>query len=236
MKIYLFYLVFTFLLFSNINAKNQCYFLGGRNSSSFRTTISGKIEGYTWGIGGEWRLYKNFSICLEAFYDSRGGILFDKIVGGREFKFVTQRDIHCSIRFIEFPLLVKYSVPLKYNANFNIFVGPSLSIGYKDKSKIKNIGSLYEVKDPDEWDSLYYDYAYNIDPSGPLPYIANSSGFSINAGLGLKWSFLSLECRYIRDFFDVKTIKSIELHEKLHSIYVLLGIIFDFPFKNILSY
>lgn len=207
-------------------AENNHYFITGRNYSSFRTTASKYVTGYTIGVGTEWIFLNKLSVGLELLYTSRGGILRNKIVGGRDVRYVYLEDIHCSFRSIEVPLLLKYTIPIENNIRIKPICGLSMSIGWKDKSKRIIKEFLFEVTDPDDWDNIQYDYDYNIDPSGPLPYIALSSGFAFNTGLSMEWSCFKLECRYIYDLFDINTIRSVYLYEKIHSIRVLFGIIF----------
>jgi hypothetical protein len=226
MKILFISFSFAILLNSSLVAKNSYYIIGGPNYSSFRTTASEYVTGHTFGIGTEWHSFYKFSIALEALYTLRGGILRDKIVGGRDVRYVYLQDIHCSFRSIEIPLLLKYAIPIRKNVRLKIICGPAISIGYKDKSEKIRKDFLFEVIDPDDWDNIQYDYDFNMDPGGPLPYIALSSGIALNTGLALKWSRLKLECRYAYDLFDIDTIRAVYLHEKIHSMQVLFGIIF----------
>ncbi|MBN1999183.1 hypothetical protein JW935_16615, partial [candidate division KSB1 bacterium] len=80
---------------------------------------------------------------------------------------------------------------------------------------------------PDEWDNIKYDYDYNMDPGGPIPSIARSSGFVLCTGIGIQWSLLKLEFIYARDFFDIDTINTVYLHERIHTYRLLVGIVLN---------
>lgn len=213
-----------FLLFSlNLYSQSNWQLKGGVAYSKFRSVESQNKSGFTLGIGHEWSLMKNFSISWEFLYDQKGAILKDKIIGGGYVRFVYKRDIFTAIAFIESPILLKYNISINKQTKFQLLTGLSLAIGIRDNTKVKNQRFLFEVKDPKEWENLYYDYDFNIDPDGPLPHIARSSGFIFTSGIAMQWKFLSMEIRYGYDLYDVETVVSYDLYENLHSLYLLFG-------------
>jgi hypothetical protein len=218
-------LLFFVILFSTQTtfAQNHWLVKSGMNFSTFRTVDSEKRTGFEIGIGREWKIYKNTYIGCELMYGTKGCILKDIIIGGGYVKYVFNRDLYCSARFIELPVLLKYNIPINKAFSCYFLLGPSLSIAVRDNSKILKQTFLFEVRDQNEWDNLDYDYNFNIDKAGPLPYITDSSGYELNTGIGIIWSSLFLEVIYSYDFYDIETIISYDIYERFHSLHILVG-------------
>jgi len=226
MKKILLALLISLLSALNLFSQGNWEIKGGATYSNFRTVESQNNNGFTLGFGHEWSLIKIFSIGWEFFYNQKGAILRDKIIGNEYVKFVYKRDILTAIAFLESPILLKYNILLNKQTKLQLLTGLSLAIGIKDNTKVKNQRFLFEVKDPKEWEKLYYDYDFNIDPDGPLPHIARSSGFVFTTGIAIQWRFLAMEMRYGYDLYDVETVVSYDLYEKLHS----LSLLFSYKF------
>jgi len=199
---------------------------GGVNFSSFRTTESDQRTGFTLGIGHEWILFRNAAVGLGLLLSERGGVLRNKIVGGPPVRYVYLSDIHCAAMFLEIPLHIKYGVPVRKFGRMQWYAGPYVSMGVEDNTIRKRLRFLYEVRNQDDWQRLHYDYGYNEDPDGPFPPIWDSSGFGLDVGLELRWQSLTLDVRYYLDLYDIETVQTIYLYEKLHSFRVMLGIVF----------
>ncbi len=212
--------IYGILLAMNLNAQGKWSFKAGFNYSSFRNVTNGETKsGFTIGIGHEWQILQNAVITGEIIYVTKSSTLNNKTIGLTP-EYTTDlysHDIHCSIGFIEFPILIKYYMSVNKKIKLALYAGPSLSIGIRDNSEIKNRRFLCTVNS-----YYYFDNYWNTD-SGRYPAIS-SSGFGMHFGTDVQWFHFMLECRYIYSFHEIDTAADVFILKKLSTLYVLLGI------------
>jgi len=209
-------LVLSILSTNDLNAQSRFIIKGGANYSTFRGEDTCLELGSTIGIGKEWGILQNVVIAGEVLYIIKKATLKDKTVTLYG-DFGHAYDIHCNVQYIDVSLLTKCYLGLYKTFKLQLCAGPSLSIGIQDKSTKKR---LYSV---DQWDDRGRDFDY-IAAWDPEPFPAWSSGFTINIGIGIMWSLLTLECRYSRAFYEIREIALICIHEKMDTFNFLISI------------
>lgn len=224
-------ILFLTLFTSYLNAQSGCLLSGsiikaGINYSTLRDSDSDFKLGYTFGIGKEWHVIKNASITSEINYTIRGGILKDKPIIGNldDYQDIYSHDINVSVGYIDIPLLLKYSSPIKNDVYIQLYIGPSFSMPISDNSDTKERQFLffYDPHDPDKNNKIK-DIKY---------FWKQESEFSIfnfdyvyNVGVEFKWSRFSAELRYSYGNEELGFVDMItEVKKKSHAINLLFGV------------
>lgn len=215
-------LILSLLTFQNIEAQSKsCIKLGG-NVSQFSKLSQEPRLGTTLGFGYEWISKNNHAITGEIYIIQRATLLENKTIGsGEGFDYyVSYYNIHCSYAAFEPYVSFKKYFLITKSIKFNTFLGTSFSIGLLDFSSTQRIR-----RESLEGDERYnYDFDFIFSPrKGPL----GSSGFSANAGFGINWQNLSLNCRYSMAFYKTEVLNNINIGKKLNSVHLVLGFSFD---------
>jgi Outer membrane protein beta-barrel domain len=209
--------IFMALLVGKALAQGGYTVKGGGNYSIFRGQGSTLDWGFALGIGREWQISKRTGLTLELMYTVKKAVLRNKTVG-RSFarEFGDAFDIYCDIRYLEIPFMWKYYRPVRKTVLIELYVGPSLELAIKDRSKKEH---LYDIFAPQE--DFLYDYYY---PEDPYPLWYGSSGFNVNGGIAIGWSAFTVELRYSRAFHDVDVIAHTAMNEHLDFLQLLIGL------------
>lgn len=207
-----------------LSAQEGYYYKLGGNYSRFRNVDTQMKPGVTLGLGYEWKIKKNGGFAIEVSYINRKGLLKNKSIGsGTGFDLdISFRDIDCSIAFLEPQFQFQYYFPIKNNLKLKLSSGLSLSLSFLDMSEKKLLKRI--SLEPNERYNYKFDYIVAYDPG---PYIDNSSGFGLNFGFGIVWSFLSFEYRYFYTLNDIGMASNIVLKEKMDTMHLILGFSLD---------
>lgn len=217
-----------FLLFSlQLYAQSGFEIKTGWNLSNFLNVQTGTKIGVIFGINKEWEIQSNHSISAGFLYTTRGGTLKNKTFGNLPLDHwidqIYAYDIHCSIGFIDIPVVFHTYKTITTDTKIHLFAGPSLSIAIHDNSFISNKKIRYKRSDyqPEEWQNLSLNYFTNLVHDS----IYNSSGFTLNFGIGIKRSSYIMELNYSLSLFEVESVQWINISEKnIQSVNFILGI------------
>jgi hypothetical protein len=124
--------------------------------------------------------------------------------------------VYSNIRYLEIPFTWKYYWPVRKNLLLELYVGSSLELAIKDRSKMEH---LYTIHTPQL--DFKYDYVFAQDPD---PLWVGSSGFNVNGGISIGWSVFTMELRYSRAFHDVDVIAHTAINEHLDFLQLLIGL------------
>ena len=218
MKTRVFVSVVVFILASILNASSKWHIKTGMTVSEFRTVDSEVRNGLILGIGKEWRISNAISISGETMYVVRGSIIKDKEIGYSGTRDLYMDDIYFSMGFIEIQTLFRYSFPISKGLKMTFMTGPSLSLAIRDYSDLRNQRFIKSLDYPHDYDFDYYWYDSDFWSSAP------SSGFGFHVGFGFKYSRFSWECRYYWAKAEIDNAAEVSLHERMHSLYLLLSI------------
>ncbi len=212
--------VILLLLVSSVYAKNNFGIKFGKNFSSFRSMDSKAKAGNMYGAFKDLSIYKNFNIRFELICSYKKGEIYDLILGGTYTGRIFSNNIYYSLCIFEFPILLKNSHPLfSKKINFYYFTGPSFSTRFADGSKTERQEYLFNVNKMEDWANVEYDYDYILE-GGP----SFEHGWSLHSGFGLSVFHISLEFRYIYDFYEIQTVGKADIDdEEMHSYLILLG-------------
>ncbi len=174
-----------------------------------------------WGIFKDFHLSKRFSLAPELLISHKRGKLYNV----REAPWwlssngiINHINIQIHTVFLEIPVLLQFSLFTKDQFTLNLIAGPSLSIGFSDKSKKTIIRQDKYLTEPE---NLQYDYKY-ADYNRFSKY-----GKCWNFGIELVWRRFSLECRYSNINYDLDMIADLWFKEELmHSLALIGGIRF----------
>ncbi|MBN2104259.1 hypothetical protein JW835_09495 [bacterium] len=216
-------LLFSILFALSANAR---YNFGiGMNISSLQKDKTAWEPSYLISVGRIWHLWDRVCLSGDIRYLHIKSMLKDKTIGpypGGTMGYVSFNNISVSIRCLEFPLGIIYSIPfnkMKLNLLFN--TGTSFVIA--DNSKFHY---LYEIKiDPDSelLDSYgnykYYDYSVNEDGESLLSL---NSGFITSAGFGLEYGPAVIVLLYQIHQDKLNLVNHALINEKLNSVIILL--------------
>lgn len=191
----------------------------GISASRFWTVDSQVNFGPIISIGKEWFVSDRVSISAEAMYAVRGSVIKNKEIGYSESQYLYMNDIHFSMGFLHLQTSIRLNFPIMQRMKMIILAGPILSVGIWDYSDIRNGRFIRNLEYQHDYQ---FDYHWNRD-SG-FWYTCASSGFGLVAGVGLQYRRFCIECCYYRDLSKIDTAADVFLHEKLHSLYLLLGI------------
>lgn len=191
----------------------------GGNYSSFRGQESELDLGFALGIGREWKISKRTGLALELMYTAKKTAIKNKIVASAISGYGSVIDIYSDIRYIEIPFMWKYYRPVRKTLSIELYVGPSLELAIKERTKTKR---LYNFYDPQH--KLRYDYVF-YEGDDPWPWFSRS-GFNVNGGIAIGWSVFIAELRYSRALHDVDVISGIALNENLDFLQLLIGLKF----------
>jgi Outer membrane protein beta-barrel domain len=190
----------------------------GGSYSSYRGQGSTPDWGFASGIGREWKISKRMGLALEVIYTAKKAVFRNKTVAHESYWYFGDAfDIYSDIRYIEIPFAWKYYLPVRKNLLIELYVGPSLELAIRDKSKMKR---LYGIYTPQR--DFRYDHVFSQDDN-PWPWLGRS-GFNVNGGIAIGWSVFTVELRYSRALHDVDVISSIAMYEKLDFLQLLIGL------------
>lgn len=203
---------------------------GGAGLSSFSNEESNLEEGLALGLWKEWRLAQRIALAGEILFVRKRSVLENKSVlpeyplsvlppySDRVYYY----NIDCSFDLVEIPLLFRYAVPVGRSFDLQLISGPSLALGFKDRSRLE---FLYSVPVPDGGGAppsrVQHDYAHSANDRG---VILTASGFNINLGIGLQKSFASLECRYTMDLHETEKARRVQINKKFQTVSFLLSL------------
>ena len=219
--------VFTFLLVAHQKVYCERGIKIGKNYTVFKNKDIDIEPGYTFGLYFERPFIKKTTISWEILCTNKKGNVKNAIVTDNvhpnDRVWVSYNDISCSVIFLEIPIFLKYYIPIKNVVKFDMYIGPSLSLGIVDKSSSK----LLEEKKFD-WNERYrgpVDYILNDETLGPFYMTLFNSGLNVNIGAGFQWSSLHFEFRYSKSSHKIQYIKPVQFYEKIsHSYYFIMGI------------
>jgi hypothetical protein len=214
------------------SGQNSFGIKGGASLSSFRNEERKMGEGLVLGLWQEWRLAKRIALVGELLFVRKRTVLENKSVLPEYplWQFPPYSDsvyyynIDCSFDLVEIPLLVRYAVPLGRSFELQLIGGPSLALGFKDRSRLE---FLYSVPAPGGGGAPLsrvqheYDYAHSGNDKGVMP---TASGFNFNVGIGLKKSFASFECRYTMDLHETDKAGHVQIIRKFQTASFLLSL------------
>ncbi|MCL4708105.1 outer membrane beta-barrel protein [bacterium] len=190
--------------------------LGG-SYSSYRGQGGAPDWGFASGIGHEWKISKRTGLTVEVMYTAKKTVLKNRIVASAITGYGSVIDIYSDIRYVEVPVMWKYYRPVRKTLLIELYVGPSLELAIKERTRTKRLNNFY---DPQH--KLKYDYVF-YEGDDPWPWVARS-GFNVNGGIAIGWSVFTLELRYSRALHDVDVIAGLALTEKLDFLQFLIGL------------
>lgn len=224
-KLFIITIILLILFTLNLNAQSEFSYKIGVNYSDFRGEDTDLELAATFGLSYEWSVKKNTTFVGEAIYTNRKGILKNRTIGsgtGYDLN-VSYYDIYCSTGSIDFPLLIKYYLPISHKLKIQIIAGPSLSLCILDLST-KNRTRIESLKGNEREN---YDFDFTINPEAGSFYILDSSGFRINVGIGICYLFLSFEVLYSYALNETEVISNVNVNKNLNSINLLVGLSLD---------
>ena len=223
MKKLLLILLFVFLLSFKAFPQNKWEIKGGLNYTNFVSVKNSSPKiGYTLGIARKIKIYNNFSFSGEVDFVSKCAILKNRKIS--PYTEVDEQDayswdIHGSIGYLEFPILIKYSFPIYKRYNLTLFMGPSYSIPIIDFTKFEKREFL-EVYNPDNPSGMVYDYGFGQE-SG---FGNNTTSFIFNFGFDLSYLNYFFELRYVLDNREIYNFSNLsEVYAKVSTFQILFG-------------
>ncbi|NUO81037.1 outer membrane beta-barrel protein [candidate division KSB1 bacterium] len=190
----------------------------GGTYSSFRGQGSEQDLGFALGIGREWKISKRTGLAFELMYTAKKAVFRNKTVAHEYYWYFGDAfDIYSDIRYIEIPFTWKYYLPIKKSLLIKLYVGPSLELAIRDRSKMRH---LYNIDTPQR--DFKYDFVFS-QYEDPWPWLGRS-GFNVNGGIAIDWSAFTVELRYSRALHDVDVISYIAMNEKLDFLQLLIGL------------
>jgi hypothetical protein len=213
-------------LYTPLLARTSFTIKSGFNLSALMKSGTGMQTGATFGVGQEWRIFRNTSLALELFFSTRGGMLNNKSVrpsGMFGYEYVNYYDIQCRFGSIDLPILLKQKFALTKSLHSALLIGPCFSLGVSDKSRLILLQSE-SLWDPETREYLQFDYDYTSCYDCFSWF--EGSGLTIMAGMELVWEFLSFEFRIPLRPYSVDMIRDVYVYEKIQVVHFLFGIHF----------
>ena len=127
-KINLFILILMITLISDLCAKSQKGIKIGGNFSQILVNNSTGELGVSFGVAKEWFIANRFAIGGELLFSTRRSQLKNKRIHFYP-GVISTHDIHCSFRYIELPILMKFYYPISNTLKIQLQAGPSFSFG-----------------------------------------------------------------------------------------------------------
>lgn len=228
MKKLLILFIFFYLLTDPLNAQSGFMLKAGVNYSTLRNSDADFKRGYTFAIGNDWSIIKNFAISSEINYTTRGGIFNDKPIKSDLYFSppydVYSYDIYISVGYIEITYNFKYSLPIDKHIHIQLYAGPAVSLPILDYSdtKYRKFLFYYDPSDPEKAKKIKDIEYYWMQDSGF--YSKFNLDYIYNFGVCLTCSKLIIELRYNRANKEIGYVDMIsEVHKKSHAIHLLLG-------------
>ncbi len=185
MKKYILFLLFGFILSSNVFAAER-YLTGGLNVSLFYDVGSKPLLGFSLGVGKEWRVGKKYSLTTALSYYYRGALVENKMVYHPNWLNIF--NAHWRVGYMEIPLSLKMYLSNHHNNSFYISSGISTCLAIYDGSTIEQI---YKEPSPPKYFENKADYDVNEDPG--FLYQLESSTIDISICAGKKTKRIAIE-------------------------------------------
>jgi hypothetical protein len=129
----------------------------GGSCSSYRGQGSTPDWGFASGIGHEWKISKRTGLTLEVMYTAKKTVLKNKIVASAISGYGSVIDIYSDIRYIEIPFMWKYYRPVRKTLSIELYVGPSLELAIKERTKTKRLYNFYDPQHELRYDYVFYE-------------------------------------------------------------------------------
>lgn len=226
-------LISAFLFPLALFAQPSKYVKLGVNYSSFRTEGGKSKPGLTFGVGKNCYPIQNFrgSWGIEVGYTKEKILLEHKTWPTNFFppySGVVNGGFEVSLSYLDLSMYLGYFLNAQKAVNFEVFVGPSLSLPVGNSTKGTDSEIIYLA--PDEISRFDFDfYHYDADP-GPalLPFMERGMNLntSMIVGTKLHWKHVHLSLSYSRAISKTEGIISLTLFDKIDRFSVSVGIDF----------
>ncbi len=162
---------------------------------------------------------------------TQGSLLKNKPIKDWEYSefYLYAYDIRVSKLFIEFPLLISYSVKLLPFAA-KPYAGFSYRVGLGDGSKKFNRKLIYDDDHPErrsEFENYKYEYEKGDFEHGPHPIFVSTTGLGLNVGSKFEYKIIVIDFRYTLALHHIGEIDQvIQLNTKkkqTQTFHVLIG-------------
>jgi hypothetical protein len=214
-------------IITDIYARNTWRLLYGVNGSSLVNAKSQSKMGFTFGIGNEWSISRNFGITMDILY-ARKNLFLERItlvpVTWEQFSGMTINTINAkiSIAYFDVPLSIKYNIINKQKIKYYISAGTMFSIACRDLCRKETISSQHI--DGPFYPPPYYSADYYFDPNLERTFFWGNSGCAFNVGLGIRWRMFFSEIRYCESLHTTGNLSWILVKKRIKTINLLIGI------------
>ena len=200
----------------------------GLVSTNFYNINSKYKLGYIIGVYGDKYLTNNACLSWEVVFTSRGGIIQRvPVIIDWEYENLKLNvyDIHCSVGFLEIPILLKIAVPIQDKLSVILLSGPSISSARIDYSSLKN-DKIFSGTEEEYLEKLrkYNMYLYYGELYSPNQ-LDKSLRLGFNWGIGLKYKQFILESRYNTLYQELGRLGNIyAIFQRTYSIQFILNV------------
>lgn len=221
-------LAITLLNIKTLRASEKYFFIkAGENTSEFRNIEGKKGNGNLFGVGlgfeaDEHPLIDGFA-SIELTYIQKKAVLENISRPPNEYMrdSAVLENLYMSHGYIQLPVKFGYFCRFLNDGKVKVFLGPSLDIAIKNKTKVEFLG--FVDLEPDE-NGNYPDYPYDYELfDRERPFIFVNTKLSYHFGALLEWRHIRFELCYSRAVNNTNIYIGLNAYDKVDTISMSLG-------------
>ncbi len=233
MKRIFFWMTITILAITLLNNKKlfalEKYFFvkAGKNTSEFRNIDgkkgTGNIAGVGFGLESDEPSLINVFGSIELSYIQKKAILENVSRPPNEYvrDTVVFYNYYMSYGYIQIPVKFGYLCRFLNEGKIKLFIGPSLDIAIKNKTKAERIGRI-DLESDENWNYPDYPYDYELE-NKELPLIFVNTQLSYHFGALLEWRHINFELCYSKAITNTNIVIGLNAYDKVDTISMSLG-------------